>query len=100
MATELVIDCQTGDLVARDYTPPPSPVPHAVYPLQIRKALRAAGLMASVKAILAQSSDEVNEAWEYASVITRDNPMLLGAAQALGLSSEQVDTLFREAAKL
>jgi len=100
MATELVIDCQTGKISASDFTPPTPPVPQAVYPLQIRKALRAAGLMASVKAILAQSSDEVNEAWECASVITRDNPMLLGVAQALDLSSEQVDTLFREAAKL
>ena len=100
MATELVIDCQTGRMSARDFTPATPPVPQSVHPLQIRKALRGAGLMASVKAILAQSSDEVNEAWEYASVITRDNPMLLGAAQALGLTSEQVDTLFREAAKL
>ena len=56
--------------------------------------------MGRVKAILAQSSEDIQEAWEYASIITRDNPMLLGAAQALGLSSEQVDTLFREAAKL
>ena len=100
MATELVIDCQTGKISARDFTPPTPPVPQAVYPLQIRKALRAAGLMGRVKAILAQSSEDIQEAWEYASIITRDNPMLMGAAQALGMSSEQVDALFREAAKL
>lgn len=100
MATELVIDCQTGRLTARDFTPATPPVPQSVYPLQIRKALRAAGLMGQVKAILTQSGEDVQEAWEYASIITRDNAMLQGAAQALGLTSEQVDTLFREAAKL
>ena len=38
--------------------------------------------------------------WEYASVIERDNEILLMMAEQLGLTSEQVDEMFIEASKL
>ena len=37
---------------------------------------------------------------EYASVVERDNAVLLLAANSIGLTSEQVDEIFMEASKL
>jgi hypothetical protein len=74
--------------------------PQVVSPLQMRKALRAEGLMPDVLAFLETQTEEVKEAWEYASEIHRDNELIGIAATALGLSSEQVDDLFRLAATM
>ena len=38
--------------------------------------------------------------WEYASVVERDNAVLLMMAEQLGLTSEQVDEMFIAASKL
>ena len=38
--------------------------------------------------------------WEYASVVERDNAVLLLMANSIGLTSEQVDEMFMEASKL
>lgn len=76
------------------------PVPASVTPLQIRKALRHAGLKEAVDAMIANVPEEISEEWEYATTIDRHNPTLLAAAQGLGMSEEQVDDLFRLAATM
>ena len=38
--------------------------------------------------------------WKYASVVERDNAVLLLMANSIGLTSEQVDEMFMEASKL
>lgn len=78
----------------------PAPVPAAVTPLQIRKALRAAGLKAQVDAYVATLDETAQEAWEYATTIPRDDPMIEAAATALEMSPAYVDQLFRTAARL
>lgn len=75
-------------------------VPFSVTPLQIRKALRQVGLKAAVDGYLATLPEEVAEEWEYALEVRRDNPTLLAAADALGMSEAQADDLFRLAASL
>jgi hypothetical protein len=76
-------------------------VPRTVTPLQARRALRAAGLLATVNAWVASQADEdIKAAWEFASVIKRHDPLTLGAAAALGLTDAQLDGLFLAAAKL
>lgn len=75
-------------------------VPGQVTPLQMRKALRASGLRASVVAYLQTADEATVEAWEYATVIERDNEMIAGAAAALGKTTQEIDGLFRLAATL
>jgi hypothetical protein len=79
---------------------PPPPVPQAIYPLQARKALRAAGLFDAVQAHVASLSAEEQDEWEYALEIRRDHPVIVNGATALGLTKAQVDDLFRLGATL
>lgn len=79
---------------------PPPAVPDAVTPLQMRKALRAAGLRPQVDTYLATLSEEAQEAWEYCVEVRRDDPFIADAADALGMTAEQRDDLFRLAASL
>lgn len=82
-------------------TPAAQPeVPRAVTPLQMRKALRQSGLAAAVGAYLTTTSDEVNEEWEYALEIQRDNALIAAAATALNKTDSEVDALFILAATL
>jgi hypothetical protein len=74
-------------------------VPQSVTPLQARKALRQAGLYDAVMAWISQQSDEVQETWEYALEIRRDNPIIAAAAAELELTEQQVDDLFIAAAQ-
>lgn len=72
----------------------------SVSPLQIRRALRQTGLLDNLTAYVEGSSVEVREAWEYAVQIDRTDPLIVGAAQSLGVTDAQVDDLFRLAATL
>lgn len=72
----------------------------SVSPLQIRRALRQAGLFEAVSAFVASADDDVRDAWEYAVQIDRTDPLIVGAAEALGVTDAQVDDLFRLAATL
>lgn len=74
--------------------------PASVTPLQARRALRAAGMLAGVNAYLATRSDEEREAWEYCIEVRRDDAMIVGAGAALGVSVAQMDDMFRLAATL
>lgn len=76
----------------------PLPVPDRVTPLQIRKAIRAAGLFDAVETFKASCAPEMLEAWEFASTIDRDDPMIATAAIAMSMSTADVDDLFRLAA--
>ncbi len=81
--------------------PPPAPVPEAVTARQARLALLGAGKLAMVEGALAQIPGVQGEAarieWEYATDIRRDSPLIGALAPMLGLTSEQVDDLFRAA---
>jgi len=80
--------------------PAPPAVPATITPLQARRALRAAGLHAAVAAHMAGQPEEAQEAWEYCVEVRRDDPMILNAQVALGITGAQMDTLFRAAAEL
>ena len=64
-------------------------------PLQFRRALRAAGLMNAVKTVLESADEEVVEAWEYATVVYRTDPMIVSFGTALGKTDEELDDLFK-----
>lgn len=99
-----VIGAYTLSTNEADFPPPPAsppaPVPATVSPRQFRQALNAAGLRASVEAAVASADIDTQDWWEYATSIDRDNGPLNAAATALGVSSEQLDDLFRAAAIL
>lgn len=80
--------------------PPPPPVPQTITPLQARRALRAAGLLHAVSAWIGAQPDEVQEAWEYCVEVRRDSALIAGTQSALGLTSTQIDELFRTAAEI
>lgn len=89
------LDDVTGLIEQRLTTEQSRSVPVTVSPRQMRKALRNLGFKPAVDAYLAQASEEINEDWEYATSVDRDNELIAVAAQGLGLSNEDVDNLFR-----
>lgn len=76
-----------------------SQVPQSITPLQAKLQLLKLGLLDEVEALV--TGDRTAQLyWEYASIIKRDNAVLLLMANSLGLTSEQVDEMFIEASKL
>lgn len=95
-ATEVapVNNVQTWELIEN-----PKVVPQAITPLQAKLQLLKLGLLDEVEALV--TGDRTSQLyWEYASVVERDNAVLLLMANSIGLTSEQVDEMFMEASKL
>lgn len=74
----------------------PSGGGEAVTALQARIALKQAGLLPSVEAVIAAlpEDDEARIYWEYAVTIHRHNPIIERIADVMELTDEQVDALF------
>lgn len=79
---------------------PISTVPTSVSPLQARKALRQAGLIDQVNAAVAASTPDVQDAWQYASMINRTDPLVAALSVGLNLTPAALDNLFTLAATL
>lgn len=81
---------------------PPAQVPDSVPAHHLRRALRAAGMLAGVKAYMdaLPDDDEMRESWEYAPYFRRDAVGIESARVALGLTVVQVDDLFRLAGQV
>lgn len=79
-------------------------VPKSVSMRQARLALLAIGKLSTIdNAIHTLPEPQKTEAyieWTYSSEVLRDRPFLLQITQALGMTEEEVDTLFIEASKL
>ena len=75
---------------------PIAPVPQRITPLQARKALRHFGILDAINSWVATQSAEIQDEWEYAVVIERDNATIAAAASAdpFNLTSEEVDAIF------
>lgn len=89
----------------------PEPVPETASPATIRVALKRlfgvtnANLDATVDAVIAQlptedARDEAETMWVYSVSIRRDHPLIAAVGQALNLTSDQVDDVFRVAATI
>jgi hypothetical protein len=83
---------------------PPDPVPDSVSMRQARLALLGAGLLDAVEATIAAMEGAEGKAaqieWEYATEVRRDSPLVAGLTAALGLTEEQLDSLFLQAVAL
>jgi predicted lipid carrier protein YhbT len=71
-----------------------SDVPSAVYSWQMRRALSQQGLRDVVEAAVAQSSQDVQDMWQFTTEHHRDNPMVAQIAQAIGKTEDDIDALF------
>lgn len=92
------IDQATLDNAVATLPPKPREIPSWVYPFQARKALLGHGLLDAANAAVEAASDEAKIAWEYAIEIHRDDPLIAALGAAIGLTYEQIDDLFIEAA--
>lgn len=94
-----------GGFVLEPAPSPPPVVPQIVTPLQMRKAIRQAGLKPLVDGFIAQiegtdEGDAAIEAWEYAVEIVRADPFIAMAVAGMEWTDEQADALFILAASL
>ena len=67
---------------------------------QVRLILTQFGYRAQVESAIEQASQDVKDEWNYANEFYRNSPVLNGMAQALGLTDEQVDSLFEQGVTL
>lgn len=72
----------------------------SVTPRQARLALFGAGLLDRVEAAVKQAGGVTQISWEYATVINRDDELIVQIAAGLKLSDEQIDSLFEAAVAL
>lgn len=82
----------------------PVPVPASVTMRQAKLALRRAGVLATVDAIIAalpgEDGDDARIEWQYGKDVNRDSPLVMGLMPALGMTPAQIDALFIAAATL
>lgn len=102
-STASVGDTYSGGAFSRPAVAPP--VPHQVTKRQARQALLLAGLLDSVQPAIDALPDITQRGlvqieWDDSQVFERHRPALVSLATALGLSSTQLDDLFRTAASL
>jgi hypothetical protein len=78
------------------------PVPQTITAFQAYAALDQAGLLNSVKTLMADpaTSQTAKLAWEKAQVFERSSPILATMATALGWSNAKLDELFISGAKI
>ena len=81
-----------------------SGVPRTVTMRQARLALLAAGKLELVEAAIDAMAEPARSAarieWEFSNEVHRTQPLVLGLAPALSLTTEQLDALFIQAAAL
>lgn len=84
-----------------EFTPPvdaSNPVPEVVTNFQCRAMLMAIGLFDTVDAMVKLQGGVAFQAWEYANTVSRNGPLVMQIAGALGFTPEAIDDLFRQAA--
>ena len=79
--------------------PAPVFVPQQVTMRQARLELLSRDFLDDVAAVIAVAGRAAQIEWEYASTVDRDNPVIAVVQQQQGMTDEQIDDLFREAAK-
>lgn len=75
-------------------------VPESVDARQIRQALTQMGLRQSVEDYVAAGSADLQDWWHYHPTFERHHPLVLEAAQSIGVTGDQLDQLWILAATL
>lgn len=100
---EIFTRAVAGDFgVLSEYLAPATPVfvQSVITMRQARLALLAAGLLDTVDAGIASLPRAAQIEWEYAAEVRRDNALIGSMATALGLTSQDLDSLFSAGAVL
>jgi len=63
-------------------------------PRQIRQALTALGLRATVDSAIGSSSQDMKDWWEFSLTIERNHPLVIGMGQALDKTPAELDAVF------
>jgi hypothetical protein len=87
-----------GTPIAESITPPP--VPDAVDNAKARAVLLQMGLFTQVDDAVKAAGGVAEQAWEYASQISRQGQLISMFAQQLGFSEEQLDSMFIAASQV
>lgn len=84
--------------------PPAAPALPTLTPRQLRLALHGAGLLDGVAAAINTMPEpqrtQARITWEYATEYERGHPLVASLGAALGLTVEQIDALWQQAAGL
>lgn len=79
----------------------PFPVPTSVPMWAVRTVLQNDGLFDRAQALITASTDNaLKNVWEYGNFADRNSNTITTLSAALGLSNEQVDQMFIDAANL
>ena len=83
---------------------PPEPILVSIVPnvtaVQIRLQLNKQGLRTQVETAIASGSQDLKDKWQYGNMFSSTDSDIQAMATSLGLTQEQLDTLFTEAATL
>lgn len=71
-----------------------------VSPRQIRQALTRAGLRSQVESAISAGDQDTKDWYEFATEFDRSNPRVVAMGVALGVSTQQLDDLWKLAATL
>ena len=71
-----------------------------VTPRQLKLVLHTAGLLDGIEQFVATKDKAVQISWEYATEFLRSDPLINQMAPLVGLTAEQVDDLFTQAAAI
>ena len=81
-----------GNTAAPYIAPPAAPL--TATPLQFRLGLSQAGIRSAVEAWIPTASQELQDAFQYASIFVENDPLVASAAAQFSLSTAQVHALF------
>ena len=98
-ADELV-EMTESEVSAHLNPPRPVIVPGVVSRFQARAALYKANMLESAELAVSNSDPLTKLAWADAQEFRRDSPILQSIAQALGLTSDDLDALFVSASEI
>jgi hypothetical protein len=81
---------------------PPTPIPQTVSRFQARAALYHAGLLDQVETLMSDPATDMlaKLAWADAQEFKRSSPTIAAFSQQIGLTDEQIDELFKQAAQI
>lgn len=99
-AAEIHPDTPSAVFAASETAPVVATVPASVSRFQARAALREAGLIDQIEAVIGSADEITQEAWASAISFERSSPTIATLAATLGLADTQVDDLFRRAAQI
>lgn len=96
------MNCETGEMEEIEVEVPDfiSIVPQTVTRRQAKLALYNAGKLSAAEAAVAAADMATKINWAEAGDFLRTDPLVIGIGATLGLTSNQIDDLFRAAAAL